>query len=71
MVENIYAGILVNRVHRVTWGLNDDDQGGFRVVMGCVDQTFTLKQICEKAQEKKWTVYVGKAYDRVNREALW
>ena len=27
--------------------------------MGCVDQIFILKQICEKAQEKKWRVYVG------------
>ena len=43
---------------------------------GCVDQIFTLKQIGEKAQVKKCTVYVSfmdleKTYDRVNREALW
>ena len=43
---------------------------------GCVNQIFTLKQIYEKAREKKRRVYVGfidleKAYDRVNREALW
>ena len=43
---------------------------------GCVDQIFLLKQIGEKAREKKRRVYVGfidleKAYDRVNREALW
>ena len=36
---------------------------------------FTLKQIGEKAREKKCRVYEGfmdlrKAYDRVNREAL-
>ena len=47
------------------------EQGGC-----CVDQIFTLKQIVEKAQEKKWRVYVGfmdlkKAYDWVNWEALW
>ena len=34
------------------------------------------KQICEKAREKKLRVYMGfidleKAYDRINREALW
>ena len=44
--------------------------------MGCIDQIFILKQIGEKAQHKKYIVYVGfmdleKAYDRVNREALW
>ena len=32
--------------------LIDDEQGGFRAGMGCVDKIFTLKQICEKAREK-------------------
>ena len=44
--------------------------------MGFVDQIFTLKQISEKAQEKKCRVCVGfmdleKVYDRVNRAELW
>ena len=76
MVGKIYAGILVDRVCKVTGGLIDDEQGGFRVGRGCVDQIFTLKQIDEKTQGKKCKVYVGfidleKAYNRVNREALW
>ena len=29
VVGKIYAGILVDRVHRVTGGLVDDEQGGF------------------------------------------
>ena len=67
-------GILVDRVRRVTGVLNDDKQGVFRAGRGCVDQIFTLKQIGEKAREKKWRGYVGfidleKAYDTVNREA--
>ena len=42
---------------------------------GGVNQVFTLKQIGEKANNKK-SVYVSfmdpeKVYDRVNREALW
>ena len=48
----IYAVILVDRVRRVTWDLIDDEQGGFRADMGCVDQIFTLKQICKNAREK-------------------
>ena len=57
-------------------GLFDDVHGGFRAGKECVDQVFTLKQIGEKAREKKCRVYGGfmdleKAYDRVNREALW
>ena len=43
---------------------------------GCVDQIFTLKQIGEKAREKKRRVYVvfidsEKAHNRINRETLW
>ena len=60
----------------MTGVLIDDEQGDFRVGRGCVDHIFTLKQIGEKAREKKHRVYVGfidleKAYDRVNWEALW
>ena len=49
--------------------------GGFRAGKGCVDQIFTLRQVGEKAREKKSRVYVGfinleKAYIIVNREAL-
>ena len=55
----------------------DDEKGGVRAGRGCVDRIFTLKQIGEKAQEKKCRAYVGgfmelkKAYDRVNWEAIW
>ena len=43
----------------MTGGLIDDEQWGFRAGRGCVDQIFTLKQIGEKAREKKRSVYVG------------
>ena len=76
VVGKIYAGILVNRVCKVKpEGLIDDEQEGFRAGKGFVDQIFALNQIGEKAQEQN-VVYVGfidleKAYDRVNKEALW
>ena len=44
VVGKIYAEILVDRVRRVTGGLIEDEQGGFRAGSGCVDQIFTLKQ---------------------------
>ena len=53
VVGKINAGILVVRVRKVTEGLIDDKQGGFRTGKGCVDQIFILKQIGEKAREKK------------------
>ena len=76
VVGKIYAGIFVDRVRRMTGGLIDDEQGGLKAVSGYVDQIFTLKELGEKAREEKRRVYVGfidleKAYDRINREALW
>ena len=37
VVGKIYAGILVDTVRRVTRGLIDGEQSGFRAVRGCVD----------------------------------
>ena len=59
VVGKIYAGILGDRVCKVTEGLIDDEQWWFKPRKGCVDQIFTLKQIDEKAQEKKFRVYVS------------
>ena len=53
MVGKTYAGILIDIVRRVT---GNDEQLGFRIGKGCVDQIFTLKEIGEKAQEKKSAV---------------
>ena len=67
VVGKIYAGILVDRVHRVTTGLIEDEQGGFRAGRGCVDQIFTLKPI---GSVDVGFIDLEKAYNRVNREAL-
>ena len=56
VVRKIYAGILVDRVHSVTGGLIDDEQGSFRAGRGRVDQIFTLKQIGEKEREKMQSI---------------
>ena len=48
MVEKIYNGVLVDRFRRVTGGLIDDEQWGFRTGWGCVDYFFTLKEIVKK-----------------------
>ena len=42
VVGKIHARILVARLHKVIKGLIDDEQGSFRVRMGCIDQIFTL-----------------------------
>ena len=43
VVGKIYAGILIDRVRRVTGGLIDDEQGVFREGRGFVVQIFILK----------------------------
>ena len=59
VVGNIYAGILVDRDRRMTWGLKDGEQGGFRAGRGWVDQISTLKKIGEKARKKKTQIVCG------------
>ena len=51
------------------------NKGGLRSGRWCVNQIFALKQLDEKAREKKLRVYVRfmdlkKAYDRGNRKSL-
>ena len=72
IVGKIYAGILIERVRRVTEGLIGEEQGAFRSGRGCIDQIFTLKQMSEKMREKKKNLYLSfmdlqQAYDRINR----
>ena len=52
MVGKIYAGILVERVRKVTESLTEDEQGEFRAGRGRVYQIFTQKHIGEKTREK-------------------
>ena len=57
MSGKIYSKILVDRIHKVTEGLINDEQGGFRAEKECVDQILTLKQIGERARKKKmWSI---------------
>ena len=73
VVGKIYAGILVDRVHK-TEGLINDEQGGFRAGRWCRLDLHPKEKRCRK--KKKCRVYMGfmdleKVYDRVNREAQW
>ena len=58
LVGKIYAGIRVYRARKVTKGLIEDEQRAFRAGKRCVDQIFTLKEISEKAQQKKNVEYM-------------
>ena len=68
VVGKIYAAIEVDRVRRVTGDLIDDEEGDFRAGMRCVYQFFALKQIGEKAREKKRSVCGFYKFGEVIRE---
>ena len=60
----------------MTEGMVGEEQCGFRMGRGCVDQVFTLKQLSEKYVGKGKDLYVAymdleKAYDRIDRDAMW
>ena len=53
-----------------------DEQGGFRVRRGCVDQLFAVREAIDNVIEKDKVVYAAfadmeKAYGSVSRSKLW
>ena len=53
-----------------------ENQCGFRKGRGCADQLFSLRMLMERAREFHKPLFLGfvdlkKAYDSVNRDALW
>ena len=72
----IYGRIIIQRIMRATEEMVGEEQCSFRKGRGCVDQIFTLRQMCEKICEKGKQLYLcfvdlEKAYDRVDREGVW
>ena len=72
----VYGRVVINRVIKDTESQIGEEQCGFRKGRGCVDQIFAVKNLCEKYLEKEKELYIAfmdleKAYDRVDREALW
>ena len=72
----VYGRILIEKVCSITEGLIREEQCGFRFGNECVDQVFVMKQMSEKFFDKDKSLYVAymdleKAYDRIDREAMW
>ena len=69
------ARVICDRLRLITDAVLMDEQGGFRVRRGCVDQIFAVRQITEKMIEKDKVVYAAfvdleKAYNSVSRNKL-
>ena len=76
VVGKVYGRVLIERVIECTDEAIGEEQCGFRSGRGCSDQIFVVRQICEKMLEKHREVFwafmdLEKAYDRIDREALW
>ena len=76
IIGKVFGRVLINRIKDKTESMIAEIQGGFRRGRGCTDQTFVVRQICEKYVKKDKDVYFAfldleKAYDRVDREAMW
>ena len=74
--KKIFARIILNRLIAVFEANLPEAQCGFRPGRSTVDMIFTVRQVQEKCLEQNLDLYsvfidLTKAFDTVNREALW
>lgn len=71
-----FVKIIERRLSTYSEDILAETQAGFRRGRGCIDHIFTVRQIAEKAREQNVQLLevffdLKKAYDTVNRQALW
>ena len=74
--SNIFTRILLNRIRELVNQRLRKEQAGFHPNCSCIDRINTLRIIIEQCMEwssRLYAVFVDfeKAFDSVNREALW
>jgi exonuclease III len=72
----VYARLLLNRISGHVEQKLLENQCGFRPARSCADHIFSMRQLMEKAREWRRPIYIcfvdlRKAYDSINRVALW
>jgi hypothetical protein len=72
----VFARILLNRIQNMLDKKLLEEQAGFRSGRSTIDQVFILKVVMERSREFNQPLHIcfidlQKAYDSVNREALW
>ena len=73
----ILSRLILNRIMKhLVDDIYPESQCGFRAGRGTVDMIFSLHQVAEKVREKNEELYMvfidlTKAFDTVNRDALW
>ena len=76
MAGKIFGRILINRIVQHLDTIFTESQCGFLKEISTIDMIFSLRQIQEKCVEQRMDLVcifidVMKAYDSVDREALW
>ena len=76
LAETIFARIILNRLIAVSEANLPEAQCGFRPGRSTVNMIFTVRQVQEKCLEQNLDLHsvfivLTKAFDTVNREALW
>ena len=76
VASKVFGRAVLNRIQKVVEKHLDDNQCGFRPSRGCVDQIFSVKILMQRAKEFNKPIHLcfvdlQKAYDTVNRDALW
>ena len=74
--NKIFSRAVLNRMQDVAESQLGEHQAGFRPNRGCWDQIFATKILMQRAKEFNKAIYIcfvnlHKAYDTVNRNALW
>ena len=74
--SKVFSRAILNRPKPHAKHLLQENQCGFRSGRGCLDHLFTLRMLMEKSREFCQPLYLcfvdlRKAYDSVNRSALW
>ena len=72
----VLARLLQNRLQNLAETVLEDSQCGFRPKRGTIDMVFAARQLTEKSIEYRLPLYwlfvdLKKAYDSVNRDAMW
>ena len=76
VVGKLFGRELIKRVMAGTECEIGEEQCGFRQGRGCMDQVFTLRQVCEKylanGKDIFWAFMdLEKAYDMIDRHGMW
>ena len=74
--SKIFSRAILNRVQGIVEKQLEDNQCGFKPNRGCCDQLFSTKILMQRAIEFNKPIYfcfidLQRAYDTVNRKALW